>query len=340
MAQLSTTLRFRHPPRGFTAQSACMDSVVASVANRQDGLLTRQQALIDLSQAEITARLGKRWQVILPGIYATFTGPLSARHRLRAALLHGGPRALVNDLTALRAYGLPFLAKDDALFRIVVPASVQRSSREFVVVRRTTRVPRPVQVNGLPTVPLIRALCEFGARRPNEREAFAVIAAAIQERRTDIDRLTAEIEQSPNRGRPKLIRIAGELREGVRSVAESDFKSLLSRSKSLPAPLWNCLLRLPDGELISPDALFADAALIHETNGRRYHAAEDKFDNMQVRNDALVTAGFAVLHNPPRRIIDNGPTVLTQIEECFRQRDGLGLPRGVTIVRLGPPGTM
>jgi hypothetical protein len=313
-----------------------MDPGLENLLRAQDQMLTRQQALQYLSQAEVTARLGKFWQVLLPGIYATFTGTLTDRHRIRAALLHAGPGSMVNDLSALRLHRIPFLP-NDTFTRVLVKACTQRSSRDFVVVRRTTRLPKPVILDGLPTAPVVRAVCEYAARHPDERESFAAVAAAVQERRVGLDDVVEEVMRSPNRGRPKLVRMVGMLGAGVRSGPEADIRRLVRRSKVLPEPLWNCLLQLPGGELISPDALFVDAGLIHETNGRRFHAAEDRFDDMQRRHDALVTADLTVLHNAPRRISGEGAAVLAQLEQCYQRLAGRGLPPGVVVVRPGPP---
>jgi hypothetical protein len=310
-----------------------MTLAIELLLKTQDGLITRQQALESLSQAEISSRLGKFWQVVLPGVYAGFTGALTARHRMRAALLHAGPGALVNDQSALRAYRVPFVP-DDMFSRVLVGAAVQRSSGEFVVVRRTTRLPKPTVVDGLPTVPLERALCEFVARHPDERDGFAVLAAAVQRRQVGIERLTVEITRSANRGRPKLVRGIAKLGIGLRSVAEDDFRRLLTRSAVLPEPLWNPLIRLPGGLELRPDALFVESALVHETNGRAFHADDDAFEAMQRRNDALVAAGLTVLHNAPRRIRTESARVLAELEECHARLAGRGLPPGVDLLTM------
>jgi hypothetical protein len=313
-----------------------MDIAIESVLRRQDLLLTRRQALEYMTQAEITARLGRHWQVVLPGVYATFTGGLSLRHTWRAALLHAGPRAQLNDLSALHAHRLSGLPADP-LARVLVPDKVQMSSREFVVVRRTTRLPRPVMIDELPVVPIGRALCEFAARHADERDAFAVVAAAIQNRRVKIDTLIEEIERGPARGRPRLTRIVRRLDAGVRSVAEDDFRRLVLASRNLPEPMWNGLLELPSGQKVSPDALFLDSGVVHETNGKRFHQGFDDFESMQKRNDALVAAGLVVLHNSPRRIRAEGRDVISEVEQCHLRHAGRGLPDGIVILREGPP---
>ena len=99
-------------------------------------------------------------------------------------------------------------------------------------------------------------------------------------------------------------------------------------------------IELPDGTVFSPDALFEDAALIHEVNGRQFHAAdeagEDVFEAMQRRHDLLVAAGVRALHNSPRRLRRDADSVLREVEEVYLRRAGRGMPPGVKILRTAP----
>jgi hypothetical protein len=309
---------------------------------RQDGLLTRRQALQYLSEIEIDAKLGRSWRVILPGVYATFTGPLTDQHRARAALLHAGDGSMLSDLDALQRHRVPNLPADP-FTRVLVAAEVQRSSREFVIIRRTTRRPRALTVDGLAVAPAHRALCEFVLRHEDERECLAVASSVLQVHRATIDQLVDDAKRGPARGRTRLCRVIEALAAGVRSAPEGDFRRLVLTSKIVPEPKWNWLIQLPSGRKISPDGMIMEAALIHETNGRRYHspelAGEDVFEDMQRRHDEAVAAGFTVLHNPPRRIDAEGAAVLREFETCYLRDNGRGLPPGVVILRAGPPGT-
>ena len=249
-----------------------------------------------MTQGELAARLGRHWQVILPGVYAGFTGTLSQRHRDRAALLHAGEGSMLSDLAALRNHRIRYLP-EDGVVRVLVADNVQRSSRDFVAVRRTTRLPRAVTVAGLPVAPVYRALCEFVARYPDERGSLAVAASVVQLGRASVSQIVEETWRGPARGRPRLLRMIESLDAGVRSCPEDDFRRLVARSRVLPPALFNPRLVLPSGRHVSPDALFVDSAVVHETNGRDIHAGFDEFEDMQRRHDELTAAGLTVLHN-------------------------------------------
>jgi hypothetical protein len=316
-----------------------MPDSLDAVFARQDGLITRQQALAFLPDNVLRTRLGRHWHVVLPGVYAFDHRPLSDRQRLRAALVYAGPESMLNDVSALHLLGIPFVPHEPDV-HVLIPDTVQRLSRQFVVSKRSWRLPEPVLVDGLPTAPLHRALCEFGARHEGERDSLAVIAAAVQQRQVSLDKVVAEAHAGQARGRARLLRVLAPIESGVRSAPEADFRALVARSRVLPTPLWNSLIELPDGNRFSPDALFPDAAVVHEVNGRQFHApdtaGEPLFDAMQRRNDALVAAGFAVLHNTPRRLRDDPNQVMRELQAAYRRHSGRGLPKGVKLLRHGP----
>ena len=307
---------------------------LTQLLDRQNGVVTRRQALEHLSESAVYERLGRHWQILLPGIYIAHTGPVTDLQRLWAAQLFGGEDSMLDDTTALREYGVNYLP-DDAQIRLLVPDTVQRSSRDFVVVRRTIYPPRPViGPGGIRLAPTARALANFALRYDDERAVRAVLASTVQRRQVSLDLLDRELKIAPARGRQRLVRVLEELHAGVRSAPEGDVRSLVETSSLLPTPLYNCLLGLPDGRKISPDLLIEEAALVHETNGRGPHfEEEDAFDSMQERHDTMTVAGLTVLHNSPRLIRTEGSRVLADLETCYLRNKGKGLPPGVVILR-------
>jgi hypothetical protein len=310
---------------------------INNLLRRQHGIVTRRQALSYLSETAVDFRLGRHWTVVLPGVYAAQTGPLTDRQRLQAALLFAGEGAMLDDTTALAQHGTRYLPPD-TMVRALVPAANQRHSKDFVVIRRTIHVPQPKRTrDGLAVAPVARALTNFALRHPDDRTVRAVLASALQRGHVSIDELLHEHDICSSRGRRRLTRILEELCDGVRSAPEGDIRSLVRTSKILPEPLYNCLLELADGRRISPDLLIEEAGLVHETNGRGPHYEdEDAFDGMQERHDAMTVAGLTVLHNSPRLIARDGRRVLADLEHCYRRDAGKGMPPGVKIIRRGP----
>jgi hypothetical protein len=120
---------------------------LAAVAYEQDGLITRRQALAaGASPDAIRHNLGdsRRWQVVVPGIYAAFTGPLAQIHRLRAAVLHGGVTAMITGVAACRMIDLRYVPGDSAKVDILVHRRSHPLDVGFIRVHRTERLPAPV----------------------------------------------------------------------------------------------------------------------------------------------------------------------------------------------------
>jgi hypothetical protein len=165
-----------------------------------------------------------------------------------------------------------------------------------------------------------------------------VIADAIQRRIAHCDEVRDELSHVTGRGCALALRISTRLASGARSAPEADFLVLCEQSKVLPRPMANPLLELPSGRRVSPDALFADAALVHETNGRSAHAAADLFEGMQERHGAMTAAGLTVLHSSPYQLRTDPDRILEQLEACYLRDRGKGLPPGVTVLRSSADG--
>jgi hypothetical protein len=115
---------------------------VLYVAHSQDGLITRKQALaagMTTDAVRHATRKGGPWQVVLRGIYATFSGPLGDIHLLRAAILHSGPDAAITGPWACWMHGLTYGPPRGEVVGTLVPGSCQRRSGGFVRVARSNR---------------------------------------------------------------------------------------------------------------------------------------------------------------------------------------------------------
>lgn len=117
------------------------------LAALQDGLITRSQALatgLTASALRYSARPGGRWQRLLPGIYATFSGPLQDIHKLRAAVLAAGEGSMVTGPRACRAVGLRYGPDPGEWVDALIGWRHDRGNIGFVRVTRTKRLPEPL----------------------------------------------------------------------------------------------------------------------------------------------------------------------------------------------------
>src|SRR4051794_3584656 len=324
-----------HPARASRPADAAIIAgmtVLLPAAIGQSGLATRAQALDAYSPQQLRTLLARQWQRVLPGVYATFTGQLTHKQRCRAALLYCGKDALLSDVTALTLLGTKYLPRDDRI-HVLVHQSRGVHSRDWVVVRRTHYFPRPLWIAGYPCVPAERALAEFSHRIRDERAALAVVSWALTQRVVSVADLESAFAHLPRLGRACASNVLRQVRSGMRSVGEASFVQLSRTSRVLPEPKLNWLLQLPSGRKVSPDALYVESAMVHETNGIDPHEDEDRFESMQEPADAMTAAGIAVFGNTPRQISAEGRRILAQLEQAHSVRAGMGLPPGVVVLR-------
>jgi hypothetical protein len=309
------------------------DPRLPAVLAYQDGVLTREQALnLGLTRGAIAHRvLTGLWQWLLPGVLLLEPGEPSRRQLLIAAVCWGGDGALIDGPSACFWHGITVATYDQSIVNIVVATDSPLRDQGFVRVRRTRSMPRGVGGDVVRYVDLATALVVTAQQLP-ERPAAALLAEAVQRRRVEVDDLEQAMAVAPRRGRDQVRRSLDELHAGIRSVAEGDVRRIVARSSTLPEPMWNAMLRLPCGRLVSPDALWRTAGLVHETNGVRFHAWASDFESMQERHDAMTAARLVVLHNAPRRLHIAPAAVLAELERCFVASYGRGLPAGVDLV--------
>jgi len=302
----------------------------------QAGIVGRGQALCYLTEDQLGRLLGKSWQVVFPGVYAAFSGPLNEQQRLWAAKVYCGDDMLLTDRHVLLAHDVRYVPDEDGV-HVLLPWTKTRKPRAWLHITRTRHVPQPLSLDCFPAAPLDRALIDFGLRNREPRTVLAVFADAVQRRKVAVSALEEALALAPPRGRRATALAVEALRAGIRSAPEQDFR-LISRRVRTPVVLFNPLLQLPSGRRISPDALIEECGLVHESNGRAAHEEEDLFESMQERHDVMTSAGLTALHNSPRRLLTAGDLVEAEWRQCAARLAGRGLPPGVVILRRGPDG--
>ncbi|RRO12667.1 hypothetical protein EIL87_23475 [Saccharopolyspora rhizosphaerae] len=117
---------------------------------------------ISQSKAYRWARADGPWSRLAPGIVLVAPGPATVRDRIDAALLRAGPGAVLTGLHAARMHGLksPPASAD---IHVLIPHRQKIQSYAGTRFERTTRLPKPVFIDGIPVAPPVRAVMD-GAR--------------------------------------------------------------------------------------------------------------------------------------------------------------------------------
>lgn len=261
-------------------------------------------------------RSGGPWQRLLPGVYLTVTGQPTREQRQIAALLYAGPVSLITGPAALRNYGIR--APEPEIVDVLVPQERPRSSRQFVAIHRTWRMPPKWTCDGpLRFALAARAVADAVRGLDAVPDARAIVGSAVQKNRCTVMQLADELAAGPIRRSALLRTVLAEVADGVRSAAEGDFHVLVKRS-ALPWPMFNARLFV-DGVLLAVvDAWWPEASLAVEIDSREWHLLPADWENTMRRHDRLIAAGISVIHVSPRQIRTEPDVVVGYITEALR----------------------
>jgi very-short-patch-repair endonuclease len=289
------------------------------LAATQFGVITRAEALqCGVSDRALHCRIqpGGPWQRILPGVYVTSTGPPGRDQHLMAALLYAGEGSIITGQAALHHYKIS--VPDDRRVDVVIPISRRRSSRQFVVVHRTRRMPaRYATVGPIQFASPARAVADAALGLVRLSDVRAIAASAVQRDWCTVPALAAEVDAGPHRGAALLRQALAELEDGIRSAAEADLRILLKRAH-LPAPLYNAKLYLGDQLIAVPDVWWPRAGLVVEVDSREWHLSPDHWERTMRRHDRLTALGLLVLHFSPRQIRTEPDVVVAAIRSALQ----------------------
>lgn len=311
----------------------CMPRTSAFDEERLDGLLSEQRHVISRAQAvacgmpsnALDRRIAPsgRWQRLLPGIYLAMGGKATQDQREMAALLYAGPGGLITGPAAVRRHYLSSPGPDGV--DVLIPWERKRQNAGFVRVHRTVRMPeRCFRTGQIRFAKPARAVADTVRLLTQFDDVRAVICEAVQRRACTIAELTEELEAGSPKGAANFRAALAEVGDGVRSVAEADFRLLIRRS-TLPTPVYNAQLFDADGTFIAMvDAWWQRAGVAAEVDSRAYHLSADDQDRTTGRHDELASHGILPLHYPPKRIRVDGQAVISEIARTIAK--GLARP--------------
>lgn len=173
------------------------------------------------------------------------------------------------------------------------------ASRDFVAVRRTIRELRYVTRDGLLVCSLPAAVVDACRSMVQLREVRALVAEAVQTRRTTPALLAAEVAAGESAG-SRLIRAAlVEIGLGARSAPEAEVVSAVRRS-TLPEARWNPSLLTPDGLFLAcPDGWWAAANTVLEIDSIEWHLSPEHWAATMARRERMTRQGLLVVAITP-----------------------------------------
>jgi len=265
------------------------DAAVANLASRQYGLFSRAQAIgLGASDIMIWRRVqAGKWLTEAEGVYTLPGWRDGWWRRVWLAFLATGPDAVVSHDTAAAIHGLTNFQR----LRIVLTTPHgDHHWHGLAEMRQSTdlRSEHVTQHNGLPVTTVARTLFDVSAVAGADRLAIAVEDAHIS-RACRIEELIAlyeELRRPGKRGIKKLGRVLATHGPGYVPPESWLERRLLRIVKDAGLPRPRLQAEFPWRRDLESrcDAVYDDARMILEADGRRWHVRIDQMANDRRRD--------------------------------------------------------
>ncbi|MGW3668081.1 hypothetical protein [Streptomyces sp. NPDC005141] len=283
------------------------------------------------ADANERCRPGGPWQRILPGVFLLHPGPPTAEVRLHAALLYAARSpaparafhipvqpgaeephtaqpyadALITGVAALALHGFtsaaPLLSLDT--IDVLVPRMRRLRSTGCVRIVRTTSLPAPAFVTGVPVAAVPRALADAVAELTDAGAVRRLLTEAVRGGHCEPASIVKELTAARLLGRPHVVDAVDSLKAEGRAIAETHLYRMV-HEHGLPDPVWNVDLRLPGGpHLGGLDAYWPEQAVAVELDTRTPRQSEDAVWSEYARKrEHLERLGVTVVHITPKKL--------------------------------------
>jgi very-short-patch-repair endonuclease/predicted transcriptional regulator of viral defense system len=287
--------------RHIAAQNESVDRALAALAALQHGVVARWQLLaLGFTRDTVQKRIeAGRFHPIHRGVYAVGHAKLTLKGHWMAAVLAGGPDALLSHRCALGLWQVR--AAESGLIDVTVPGPSSRKGPSGIRLHSTKALHHEdlAVIDGIPVTSLARTILDYasvaGSQRVRQALEKVERMGLLIGRELD-DLLTRNVNhRGANTLKTALADLAGPA-PWTQSELEDRFLALI-REAGLPEPELNVVL---EGELV--DALWRDARLVVEVDGYEFHKSRSQFEADRRRDAKLLVAGYRVTRLTQPRI--------------------------------------
>ncbi|HEY0936586.1 MAG TPA: type IV toxin-antitoxin system AbiEi family antitoxin domain-containing protein [Trebonia sp.] len=316
----------------------------------QAGIADREQALTaGFSRRQISYRLHSgNWQRVYPGVYATFTGPLSREARLWAAVRCGGDEAMVSHETAAEVHGIIDQPPGNGI-HVMVPLR-RRPARATpvrgIIFHRSGQ--SQSQLLGpfkLPRTRVADTVLDLVAASSTFDQGYGWIARAVSRRIVTVGQLrTALAERGRIRWRAWLNDALEDVHDGIHSALERRYLADVERAHGLPRSQHQ-VRRQFGNRAHYRDNWYPGYRVVVEIDGPSYHQNERVEQDNDRDNVNLATEDVKTFRFGPAQVTEHACRTATMVAVTLRRNGWPGTPRrcrrpgcaaGLPTTRPGP----
>ncbi len=273
---------------------------LAEAARLQAGVVGRRQALgAGLSSSAIASKIeAGRWRPVYPGVYATFTGPVTREARLWAAVLYAGSGAQLSHETAAEV--LQLTSDPCPLIHLTIPAERRVRPVAGMAVHRSSYLETGWRfARGVPPHTWFEeTITDLVAAAVNVDDAVAWVTRGFQRNRVSEGRLRSVLAQRAKlRWRDRLDEVIALAADGTHSPLEYRYDRDVERAHGLPPAGKQVAFTKPDGSRGFRDRWYEKYGLAVELDGRRYHGMTRLDDDRRRDNDVTAAAGATLRYD-------------------------------------------
>jgi very-short-patch-repair endonuclease len=278
-----------------------VDFAIAALAANQHGVVGREQMrAIEIGTEAIQVRIeAGRLHPLHLGVYAVGHRALSREGELLAAVLAGGPGAVLSHLAAAELWELQ-LGKG----RLIDVVAATRDGRPGIRFHRCALEPHEIaEHKGIRVTTAERTIIDLAAQLSPARLEHVIRQAQYEHLTTAASLISCLSTYKGRRGMRSLqaaLGLSAETSGNTRSPLEKRFLRVIRRH-GLPRPKLNYRIKLETREVFA-DCAWPNRNLIVELDSRRAHHNDFSFESDRARDRELLVAGWTSMRVTSRQL--------------------------------------
>lgn len=305
------------------------DRRCARIADRQFGVLSRQQALTAGATPDVIRyrlRTG-RWETILPAVYRICGSPPSPLQRVLGTCLWGGPGAAAVGRCAAAVWEL-----EGGLWT-PVEVSAPRRLKPRTSAIRTHRISTYgpddlIWLGAVPVTSSVRTLIDL-ASRVDETPVEIALDQLLRRGRLVLPRLLRRLDELAAARLPglRVLRELAEIRRRAGPGTESELETLVRRwlrTFGFPQPVFQYWVTLPDYGPARLDFAYPDLKIGIEADSYKWHSGRRAFERDRARISEFASLGWLIIQTTRQEIKRSPAAVATRLRRARARRLGNG----------------